>query len=85
MSAATTFAEAIAAVPHDATCETVLPRENSPAPNGSAIYSYGPCDCDRDARIAKGVEGVVIACVPEPWPSAEQTAAALAAFVGASR
>ena len=67
------------AVRHEHACEyTIWLRDRD------RVGIDPPCSCRRAervaVRIAKGIERVVIACVPEPWPSALQLSIALKAF-----
>jgi hypothetical protein len=77
-----TILEAVKAVPHRKDCAVFL--EGWPS-LGEA--DAGPCDCDRDERIAKGIE----AAVNESWghgnlnsASARADAMVIAAFVKAT-
>jgi hypothetical protein len=80
--------DAVRAVEHDATCSTRA------VPTLSQFQEKpGPCNCSRDARIAKGVEAaVIVACTwhlePEYLNDRNQVlmyATVLTAFVEASQ
>jgi hypothetical protein len=71
------WAAAVAAVAHDVGCGTAYAATHS---WGGAAIGYR-CDCDRDARIAKGIEAILTHLFGAERGS---DAAALLAFAEAS-
>ena len=73
-----TFIEAVRAVEHAPTCQTIT--EGFCSGDFSGEFASPPCDCDRDERIAKGIAGALtevgkhrldpggdVACVCGKW------------------
>lgn len=54
-----TILEAVKAVPHDMRCATKAFRSEPAGDGRPAVNIYETCDCDRDERIAKGIEAAM--------------------------